>query len=117
MLVRDDIAYQEVIEFFKQNSSVQLSLSFEKTKIVTRKNLQHLFSHRFSDKKSQIIFEMILSYVAQAEKRCASAGQLVLQKLCKQSFSNLQLKTKNDVITCLLNLGINTFFIEVMNQF
>jgi hypothetical protein len=116
-LYLNDLNLLNVIQFLKENYSVNLSLSYDKDKIKTRRKLQHLFSNRFKDHRSQMIYEMILSHISHAEMRCATAGQLLLSKItgnCEAVTRNIH--TRDDVLMALESMGIKKILRDIMAQ-
>jgi len=81
--------------FLKENSNVEFSLKFEKDgSLRSQRKLQHLFCKRFSDKKTQKLFEIILDFAEKSERSCPGAGSEMIKIF---SGISLELSLKKDV--------------------
>lgn len=73
-----EIVYEKELEsikkYLRDNVDVEKSLMLDGKNLRSQRKLQHIFFKKFSDSRTQKLFELVLTYAEKAERSCPGAG-------------------------------------------
>jgi len=108
----------QIKEFLKKNIEISLSLKEDNQAVRTQRKLQHIFTKRFSNKKSQKLFEIVLDHAEKAERACPQSGHELLRKFCglegKYQFTNPSKKL--EVVDLIKNLNVSALSTSILTE-
>lgn len=95
---------QIVKNLVKENLRNKISLDCTGKSPKTKRGLQHFLSLHLKDKKSQILYEIVLTHASYCEKSCPGSGLIFLEMFASGSKDvTTTLKTRRDIDNSLRN--------------